>query len=1223
MQLKLRRLLKWLCYIALGGYVLLALSFLGMRYWLLPNIEQWREPLQRELSEHLPVELELGNIQAWWQGSNPGVTLRDVVLSDDDGHTLLKIPSLRAVVAWRSLFSGSPRFLDLQADGVSLNLRRDAQDRISIVGYEVDVSEASHGEQESQGSSAFLHWLSQQESVRFSRASISWLDEHRGAPPLALRDVSLQLRRKPGGHFFSVLATPPSSLGDAFKLQADVRLALTPGNDLSLDDLSGIFHIDVEAMRPRGWQPWLDVYTALESGRVSWKAWQQVERGMLGRHVSQVLVERGGWSPKPQTSVRAETARLYLAGQWDALHGLFASVAQQDAAVMQVSADAVRLVAQLQGLEVEVATLLDAPLRFDQVALTAGLADGAQTGLQVNVDTAQVRNADMDVSFHGLWHERGGGSAGIADFEGVFTRAELAAIVRYLPLVVNDEARDWMRRGLLAGRLLDASVRLQGDLVHFPFGEQPEQGDFEVGGRVQSAVIDYAPVEVVGAPGWPKLEALNGFAQLHRASLTIRADSMQMRPDKEVIELRDVEASIPDIERDSVLSVKGSSRAPAAAYIALLQKSPLATLLDGMFDAAQGAGIWEVPIALTIPLTHSADTRVQGEVVFNKGKLQWSPEVPVLSDLSGRLVFNEETVSAKELQGVALGGPVKISGGVGKGHKGLSFEGYLHAKALSEYLKGGLTGLLEGSTSYRLVFSREAGDGIGLQFSSSLEGMAVNLPAPLNKPAASRWPLQATWRPVQNRSKHRESMLVVSLGERLEAQFLHADGDKHANGFFKAGVIQLGGKADMPADGLAIDIRTQEFDVDAWRNLGSRGKGGGQATERATTILPQLRDIRVQAEKARVLGMDLDKLTFTARQPEGSRWRVDVSSTETAGTLFWQARRGRIEGDVEAHFQRLSVGNRGADSSGADDEEADFKLDDEVDFPAIRLKVDNLKLYGREVGALSVVGLNDVRAHRWKLEQLELGSTHAKLEGSGVWQLDGPQRGLRLQAKASFDDLGAYLTKAGFEDLLEGGQGQAEGVIEWRDVPWRFDRARLNGSVNIELAKGRFINVGSNSARLLELLSLQSVKRLAKLNWNPGGLLKQGFPFDSLKGDIRLHDGIMHSENYRITGPVATIVIAGDVSLPAETLDIYAVVVPTLDVSGAAIAAGIAVNPIVGVGAFLTQWLLKEPMSRAMTAEYRVRGSFDSPEIREITSEREGEKGTLPGHPVSETGRNQ
>lgn len=223
-----------------------------------------------------------------------------------------------------------------------------------------------------------------------------------------------------------------------------------------------------------------------------------------------------------------------------------------------------------------------------------------------------------------------------------------------------------------------------------------------------------------------------------------------------------------------------------------------------------------------------------------------------------------------------------------------------------------------------------------------------------------------------------------------------------------------------------------------------------------------------------------------------------------------------------------------------------------------------------------------------------------------------------------FEDLGAYLEQAGFRDLIEGGHGQIDGVIEWRNIPWRFERAGLNGDLRVDLAQGRFVTVGSRSARLLELLSLQSVKRLANLNWNPGGLLKQGFPFDTLQGHIKMADGILHSENYRVTGPVATIVIAGDVNLPEEALDLYAVVVPNLDVSGAAIAAGIAVNPIVGVGAFLTQWLLKSPMSKAMTVEYRVRGDFDEPEIETIDTQQgkaEEEKGTLQGHPVSVSGR--
>jgi uncharacterized protein YhdP len=321
-QLTFRRLLIWLGYLALGAYVLLGVAFLGMRYWVLPQIDQWREPLQRELSDMLPVQVELGAIVARWHGRNPQISLRDTVLRDDEGRELLSIPSLQAVVAWSSLLSGRPRFLELRAEGVDLTLRRDAGDRISLVGYEMNPGGTSSSR--GRGSAGLMHWLSGQDRVRFTHSRIVWHDEYRAAPPLELRDVSLELARKGDGHVFAVQATPPATLGEGFRLQAEMQLALAPDQSISLNELSGLFHVHVEAMRPLGWQPWLDVHSALGSGRVSWLGWQQVDRGALGRHVSQVVVKEGSWHPGEGMHVRADRATLHLAGDWASLHALFA-----------------------------------------------------------------------------------------------------------------------------------------------------------------------------------------------------------------------------------------------------------------------------------------------------------------------------------------------------------------------------------------------------------------------------------------------------------------------------------------------------------------------------------------------------------------------------------------------------------------------------------------------------------------------------------------------------------------------------------------------------------------------------------------------------------------------------------------------------------------------------------------------------------------------------------
>ena len=41
---------------------------------------------------------------------------------------------------------------------------------------------------------------------------------------------------------------------------------------------------------------------------------------------------------------------------------------------------------------------------------------------------------------------------------------------------------------------------------------------------------------------------------------------------------------------------------------------------------------------------------------------------------------------------------------------------------------------------------------------------------------------------------------------------------------------------------------------------------------------------------------------------------------------------------------------------------------------------------------------------------------------------------------------------------------------------------------------------------------------------------------------------------------------------------------------------------LIGLGAFVTQWLLKQPLARAMTMEYAVTGSWDDPKIEPIES---------------------
>src|SRR5690606_6777159 len=122
---------------------------------------------------------------------------------------------------------------------------------------------------------------------------------------------------------------------------------------------------------------------------------------------------------------------------------------------------------------------------------------------------------------------------------------------------------------------------------------------------------------------------------------------------------------------------------------------------------------------------------------------------------------------------------------------------------LVEFLGAELKGVAKGATSYRLALQRTAGGAYGMRLDSPLEGMAIELPAPVGKPAGQRLPLRVQWTPAGGKS---DAVLEFRLGEHLAGRLLHREGRKGGT-FFHSGVVNVQGKASPVAGGLAIDVQ--------------------------------------------------------------------------------------------------------------------------------------------------------------------------------------------------------------------------------------------------------------------------------------------------------------------------------------------------------------------------------------------------------------------------------
>jgi uncharacterized protein YhdP len=86
----------------------------------------------------------------------------------------------------------------------------------------------------------------------------------------------------------------------------------------------------------------------------------------------------------------------------------------------------------------------------------------------------------------------------------------------------------------------------------------------------------------------------------------------------------------------------------------------------------------------------------------------------------------------------------------------------------------------------------------------------------------------------------------------------------------------------------------------------------------------------------------------------------------------------------------------------------------------------------------------------------------------------------------------------------------------------------------------------------------------------------------------------------QIKGVTALVLMDGEASLAQETQKLRVQILPLVDTSTTSLLAGLALNPAVGLTAFVAQWLLNNPLSRASSQEFIVDGSWANPRVTRI-----------------------
>ena len=788
-------------------------------------------------------------------------------------------------------------------------------------------------------------------------------------------------------------------------------------------------------------------------------------------------------------------------------------------------------------------------IALDALKLKASWKNSPQ-GSDVKLEKLDFAGPDAAGSAQGTYRFTGDGPGEI-DLTANVERGEGRAVWRYMPHAVNAEARNWIRRGIVAGRGYDGKLILKGNLKDFPFRDG-KGGKFVVTAKATGAKVDYAD-------GWPVIDDID-------ADMTFDTGMKILASKGRILgaTLADVKVDIPDFEsHEEMLLVRGTALGPTSEFLRFIEQSPVAETIDHFTDGMKAAGNGSLGLELDIPLRHALDTKMRGDYRFQNNQLQLLEGLPPLTQVYGRLQLTENTVSAQDISGQVFGGPLKVNVKNVGDRIGVVATGTAGIGEVSKHFGWPLINHLSGRAGWKADINIRRRNAEVL-IESDLLGISSPLPDPLNKNATTPLALRIERStPDAQREQYR-----ITLGKVAQGLIVNRQGN------WERGVLAVGdAEPRLPEKGLAVRVSTPRIDADAWRAFlpeGGGAEGGGLALNVVTLKTPQLH----------LFDRDYNQVDVSLRPRDGG-WQIGVNTREAVGDVFWKS---AAEGWVEGNFKRLVVRPAAEAADGAS------SLINTL--PGMSLSVDDFYIGEKALGRLELKARNDRGA--WRLETLSLENPDGGLKGRGGWFNAGRHQ-TRLDFELNAKDAGKLLERLGYVDAVRHGKAKMSGDLQWNGPLTDIHYPSLTGQLNVEAEKGQFNKLEPGVGKLLGLISLQSLPRRLTLDFRD--IFSDGLAFDSIEGKLSIRKGVMRTvEPLRISGPAAQIEMQGETDLKTETQDMQVVVRPELG-GLAAVGAAALVNPAIGAAALLANTVLQKPLNRLFSYRYHVTGTWADPQV--------------------------
>jgi uncharacterized protein (TIGR02099 family) len=791
----------------------------------------------------------------------------------------------------------------------------------------------------------------------------------------------------------------------------------------------------------------------------------------------------------------------------------------------------------------------------------------------------EMRNRDGAVHGKMAWAVPADGSSPVLTLVAAVENGNVASARNYLPrAVIAPPALLWLDRALVAGHLSRADVVLAGPIKHFPFRDG--SGVFLARCAIDGMTLDYGE-------GWPRAENVATQVEFHNEGLSARLESARVGG----VTLGSADARFADFKTGE-LEIHIDASGDADDALRFLRATPLDLSAEHAFSSVEAKGSMQSKVNLFLPFKDFVHRRVLVHGHLEGVTLNRVGSITAATDLNGDFDIDGAQVAHADIHGRVMGGSFQMQARTPRNRAPnrtqLEFRGTLTGEALRAALSLPAGIAIGGQTDWRgsLRMAPEPNRERSLRVSSTLAGLEMKLPAPLDKPADAPMPswIEIQW-PASGGPQGR-----LSLGSVLSGSYaLESD----AKGMRLARVaLNFGGGESSVNEAQIVNVggSVARLDLAGWLKLQPADKS-------ARPLAEYLRSATLSVAELDYIGLAFRDISLDLAITAGGL-NITVGGPNVVGTIAipaagdstepWKMQFTRLH--VEVPPQLEAQQSDSAVAGGDTNEPVDPRAVPAVDFHAA-----DFNWGERQFG--------DVQATLVKLDdgvgltQLTVTGTDFTVGATGEWR--GKDAGMgHITGTLNSTDVQGTLKQLGYLPVIEGKSGRMDFDLNWAGPPTGENLSQAAGHLQLSLEKGQIVGLNPGAGRVLGLTSVAALRRRLALDFSD--LTDKGLAFDTAKGDFDLRDGNAYTENVLVKGPAADIGLIGRVGLKNRDYDQTAVV--TGSVGNSLPLAALAGGPVVAGAVLLFTQVFKQPLKGLARGYYRITGSWDNPIVERIKS---------------------